>query len=795
MDTYHAAVREVAAALTPSPSIDTQFVPHREKLGQLAHSDFVERRPTGLAERTIQYTYTALSERKLILNGRIDLLHVADCVLRIYEFKTVILSPGEFVREDFVPPERMQLQLQIYAYMLSRGALRNDIQPYSTMESSLVIQNLADNSERTWKVPLDHETVQKKLDEFINIMDHQYAVRHASNHRRRSVSVNLCWPFPEYRAAQEEIIEQLLESFAVEKNVIFEAPSGFGKTMTIVFSALKQALSHGRQVYFATAKGGGRDPIRKTLEVLQQENPDIKALFLSAQDHLCPEDVLSCKYGRCGYNRIEEDEYSYASLPGELLKHNLLTLDKFRDIGHKFNICPVDLSYAMVSRVDFVVGDYNYVFDPHARLRQFRQPGVSDWILLVDEAHNLVTRGQDIFSEHLSRGEVEACLQLLQDEQWRYTGDSEFDCLSSTVSGLKDFIDSLFGDNLSGLTLPAESQESTWFNVFSEFEDKIVRFLLSNANRLDEELTDSLLQLYFKLFWLCELLNEDQERFLFYLDGDRNRLGIKCIDAAEKLEQTFAIFQSIGAFSATLKPYNFYRTALGLSNCPVACINAESAFDSSRQLVCLAGGIDTRLKARPHEAQAIAEVLLDLCSIKAGSYMAVFPSYEFINLVKPFIVNEGINIIAQQRDMDPASRDRFLHEMNKSGGTTLALVVAGGQFSEAADYPGDACIGVAIIGPCLPPPDPWREAEQMYWHRQGEDGEKIAYLIPAVQRIRQAAGRLIRSADDRGVVLLLDDRFRESRFLDLLPASWKQGIQNSYHDWKHSVDCFWQDPH
>ena len=380
---------------------------------------------------------------------------------------------------------------------------------------------------------------------------------------------------------------------------------------------------------------------------------------------------------------------------------------------------------------------------------------------------------------------------MIEDEGWRFDSLESFHKLLNILEIIGVEIQGSISTVPRGEPQSIEIDETELENLIDQLSFIMADFLINSQNRFEPEVESVLWSVLRQLEYFVSLLQEDRESFLVYGDNDLREIGIKCLDSSGKLSEINARFNNIAAFSGTMSPIEFYRNAIGLTVRPTEILMVDSIFSKDKQLVVLADGIDTRFKARSREAQKIAETLIEFCKMKVGGYLAVFPSFEFMDLVLPYLEGSNLNYVAQERGMSISQRRGIRKALDQENTTTLAMIVAGGQFSEAADYPGDACVGVAIVGPCLPPPDPWRDALADYWQRNGEDGERIAYIVPAMQRVVQAAGRLIRTEEDRGVVLLMDNRYLQRRFREVLPESWQEYLKSSRKDWQNSISDFW----
>ncbi len=789
-DELSTSVGELVSAITSFPDFNTRQVPRRELLGQKAHLDYIAGHTGDVrSEVGIKGVYNSIEHQQLSLHGRIDLVEIIqkepEELLRITEFKTVVLPAGSLDDISTPPPERFSRQALVYAYLLNKQKKLNSVL------SRLVIHNLTDDENRRIDLNYSEREIESWLDEYINLKIHEKAKYIAISSHRQGIAEKLTMPYPNYREGQKDTINLTTESFCSGKDVIWEAAPGFGKTITMLLPALKTALGRGKPVFFATAKGGGREPVLNAIEALREHSPDLRVIFLSARIELCIHKYGSCRESDCPYEKLEPDYFGRFDTPPELENTKIITKRELRNVGQLEGLCPVNLSFLFAERCDLVIGDYNFIYDPGARLNPFREPELSGWTLLIDEAHNLFNRGREIFSSTIPVDTIWNCRRMIEDEGWRFDSLESFHKLLNILEIIGVEIQGSISTVPRGEPQSIEIDETEWENLIDQLSFIMADFLINSQNRFEPEVESVLWSVLRQLEYFVSLLQEDRESFLVYGDNDLREIGIKCLDSSGKLSEINARFNNIAAFSGTMSPIEFYRNAIGLTVRPTEILMVDSIFSKDKQLVVLADGIDTRFKARSREAQKIAETLIEFCKMKVGGYLAVFPSFEFMDLVLPYLEGSNLNYVAQERGMSISQRRGIRKALDQENTTTLAMIVAGGQFSEAADYPGDACVGVAIVGPCLPPPDPWRDALADYWQRNGEDGERIAYIVPAMQRVVQAAGRLIRTEEDRGVVLLMDNRYLQRRFREVLPESWQEYLKSSRKDWQNSISDFW----
>ncbi|NQU05295.1 MAG: hypothetical protein HQ568_04315, partial [Calditrichaeota bacterium] len=314
---------------------------------------------------------------------------------------------------------------------------------------------------------------------------------------------------------------------------------------------------------------------------------------------------------------------------------------------------------------------------------------------------------------------------------------------------------------------------------------------------LDRDLEKALWKAYITLKDFSKILSRDQDKYLYLGDNDSRVIQLCCLDPADELREIYRRFRNVAAFSGTITPLDFYAGAMGFGERSLVKLDVSGWYNENRCLITVASGVDTRYQARNAEYSRIAKIIKDFVKYQQGGYLTVMPSFAFLNQVAAIFQNEietpdnNIEILIQKPGMRFTERKQFTKLLKRKNATTLAFVVAGGQFTEAEDYPGDACVGVIIISPCLPPPNIIRNASLAYWERQGENGHSIAYLYTGIRRVIQAGGRLLRREDDRGVILLIGDRFMKQPVLGLLPQHWQESILQDKTDWRTRVAEFW----
>lgn len=792
------SVGEAVNLLTPEHGLKSLRLPYRELIGQQAHFDFYKKRKkltnsqnkvhSCTPEVTIRGKYHSQNGTIIQLKGRIDILEQQEDNYCIFEFKSIFCYP-ENIETDIIPP-RISLQIKLYAYLFHIGT--PNVNPENII-CKIVLYNLADQNEQTITIPWSVSEMEAKLEDLVKIHEKQKIIKLEQKKRRVLIGKNLSWLFQNYRSGQDDIIEAVAQTFKDDGDILINAPTGIGKTMAILLPALKHSLKSGGQLFYATAKGGGRNPIVESLKMMLSKGLPIIGMIMPSQSELCDKYPENCNTLDCDLYPESWDLSNKIDLPDSFKKTGVLLTSDFRNIGKKMKICPAIIARAASLKADIVIGDYNFIFSPYARLHQFNDLKDSNWTLLIDEAHNLIDRVREEFSFILQYDILNKAPQLLKQELWLHVDNPAAvklaEALNSVTASFTRVIEELPYESVAEVEL----EQVEWDSHEKRIGMLLAKFLISSPTRVDRDLEKSLWKTYITLKSFSEILQRDQDKYLYLGDSSNNVINLCCLDPAGEMREMYSRFNNIAAFSGTLTPLDYHAMAMGFGEKALVKLEVPGWIDENNCLITVASGVDTRYNNRSTEASAIAKIIRDCIKCHTGGYLAVMPSFEFLEKVYDHFtdIDDHYEILVQKQRMSYDDRIQFTRLLKRKNKTTLAFVVAGGQFTEAEDYPGDGCVGVLITSPCLPPPDIIRNATLMYWDRQGENGQGIAYLYTGVRRVIQAGGRLLRRTDDRGIILLIGNRFLEQPVLGLLPQHWQESIMRDPTDWQTRIADFW----
>ena len=765
----------------------------RAELGVEVHRKIQAGHPLWNSELTLKARLTLPSRQILELRGRLDFLNSVNGMYEVIEVKSVCLPSSQFA-EHTSPPDLFSIQTLLYAWLFWQNTLSS--KP-SNISALLLLVNLTDDAQRSFRVdwtPASAETVLASYAKQVTCKRTQTA---ATIKRRRRIAKLLAWPYERIRPEQQDISTALATCLAGGENILIEAPTGCGKTSAIILPALQHSLSRGTQTYYATTKSGGRSPASQLLKQLHTQVPDLRAMILSSQKEICESARQAGICEKCHLDSAVGDP-GYEALES-LFDGKLVTTDRLiqwaksslHSAPTQPNICPYRISRSAVDLADLVIGDINYLYDPAVMLTQFRGDQPLHWTLLLDEAHNIPDRARETMSVKISLPTLNERIERFRDDYWRYDDTASEVVLESYLAAYA-MVAEILAELPAHTLAKVESRDYQWEKLTKEF-GRAAGSLIARVNeRLDPEVLSDLWLTFGELKALANRSTLDPERNLFFADTESNTVGITCLDSSLDLRIQNERFTSIAAFSATLSPPSYSVEALGLSSkMTTICQIEPAAISDGRLLVLHAPGIDTRLKRRRGSAGKVASLISRFARLSKGGVLAVFPSFDYIQLVAPLVETQGIEVVIQTSGMSGTERASFKRRLIERTGSLVAFAVAGGQFTEAEDFPADQITGVVVVGPCLPPPDFWKESIRNYHDSKGDDGTTIAYFLPALRKVVQAAGRMLRLESDRGIVLLVDDRYLTEPIFQLLPQGWQSMISRQSTDWETAAAEFW----
>lgn len=590
--------------------------------------------------------------------------------------------------------------------------------------------------------------------------------------RRRVESEKLVFPFTKPREGQRELIAYVKEKLIEKNPMMIQAPTGLGKTLGVLYPSLQESLQRGQRVIYVTPKNSQQVVAEEAVEKFQESGSKIKSLTLTAKSKLCFKAEPLCDPEYCEYAKDHYDKLHAQDLKGKLLKKKKITARVVKNLAKKHEVCPFELQLEAASEMDVIICDYNYVFSNRSVLNRLAEIEVDQQgkpNLVIDEAHNLPQRAMSYYSPVLSMGTLQKLKEDAEDlpKKFRTLTKDIIDAGIKVLEGLRP------KSGKSEIVKPS-------LEPFLLMEEDLRKFLSKYLDSTTEiKPRDVVLRLVF--YWsaftevLGQVLAEEQKEFFisYQLGNKESSLKITCCDASKVLKTKYKSYENVVAFSATLKPFDYYSQLSGLSGQELSTQEFKSPFDPVKRKILIIPQISTRFSERGKNYSRIAEAISRMSALKSGNYLALFPSFDFLEKTLACLsLTSGIRIIRQERSMKNENVQEILEELRLAVVPTLVMAVQGGHFSEGVDYPGDMLIGSFVIGPPLPHFDFDREKMKDYYEESYQQGFEYAYTFPAMAKAVQSAGRVIRTETDRGLIVLMDDRFLDPQYYQSMPTDW-----------------------
>lgn len=721
-----------------------------------AHQKIQRSRPNNYeAEVTLSHKIETDSQILIIL-GRMDGIYRFDSGIVIDEIKTT-KKPLSNLTENDNP--HYWGQAMCYAYIYSVQNKINDL------EIQLTYYNIEDNNIREFKKPYQ---ITGLSEFFSNIIGHYLKwakiVDNWKNLRNNSIP-NVQFPFPGFRPGQETIIMDIKKALHNSSNILIEAPTGIGKTMAAVFPAIKSLLKNKKyRIFFLTARTTGSKAAEKTIDILREKGLRLKYLCLTAKEKACFKPGVACNGMECEYARGFYDRINNAVQDSFI--NEAFTFGLLKNIAERHMVCPFELSLELALWVDFIICDYNYVFDPRVYLRRFfeNEDLIKKHVLLIDEAHNLVDRSRDMFSAALNKKAILILRRALKNH---------LPHIYSKLGKLNSFF-LKSKKNIQGKHLIMENCPEELPTLLLSIMHSAEKWLSLNIQATYRK---DLLAYYFevrKFVNTLEMYDKDYKTY-FQKTNDDIYIRLFCIDPSRLLSKIFEKQITSIFLSATLSPSNYFLKIFGCShNTSVSILT--SPFKTEQLCTMIIPSISVLYKHREKTKNEIAIAIYNLVNQKRGNYLVFFPSYSYMDMVDKIYCNidQDSKVSRQSPSMCLQERQLFLDQFSseKTNISLLGFAVMGGFFSESIDLVGDRLTGAVIIGVGFPQICIERDIIKDYYTPSGK-GLLYSYQIPGMIKVLQSAGRVIRSEQDKGIIMLIDSRYILSPYRYLLPKHWQ----------------------
>ena len=621
---------------------------------------------------------------------------------------------------------------------------------------------------------------------------------------QRTASIRqLAFPFS-YREGQKELATYVYRSIVHKRKLFIEAPTGVGKTLSTVFPAVK-AIGEGKaeRIFYLTAKTITRTVADNTFQLLRERQLRFKTVILTAKEKICFMEETECNPGACPYadghyDRINDAIYDL------LLHEDHYNREKVEEYARKYKVCPFEMSLDMSLFSDGIICDYNYVFDPHVYLKRFFAEGVQgQYIFLIDEAHNLVDRGREMYSASLVKEDFLALKKIVRE----YDGKMEHQldkCSRELLPLKRECEDCRIVGSIEPFVQAVERLYETMEKYLEEHDESPVR--------------EDVLDFFFEISHFLLIYDGLDENYVIYTEleeDDSFMVKLFCVNPSVNLKECMQRARSTVLFSATLLPIQYYKSLLGGEKEDFE-VYAKSTFNPKKKALYIGSDVTSKYSRRsPKEYYNIAYYLHEITRMRYGNYLIFFPSHSFLQSVfevyeENFLDPETEECIIQEDIMSEEDREQFLSRFEGNRNceledmihmdieveeekSLLGFCVMGGIFSEGIDLKNDSLIGAVIVGTGLPQVCNEREILKSYFDAAGKNGFDYAYRYPGMNKVLQAAGRVIRTSEDVGIVALLDDRFLNGAYQQLFPREWEEYEVVTADRVARRVERFWDE--
>lgn len=603
---------------------------------------------------------------------------------------------------------------------------------------------------------------------------------------RRSSMEGLEFPYP-YRKGQKDLVSGVYHTMRTEKQLFIQAPTGIGKTMAAIFPAVRAVgEGHGDKIFYLTAKTITRTVAEEAFSILKEKGLSYKTISITAKEKLCLCEETDCNPEKCPYaeghfDRVNAAVFEILNEKDTYLREDLL------EQAEKHRVCPYEMCLDISSWVDAVICDYNYVFDPNVYLRRFFGDGVKgDYLFLIDEAHNLVERGRKMYSAVLCKEDFLETAKIVKEHSAKLYKILK-KCNRLMLEYKRECDECTVMENIAGLSLQL-------MNLLGEMENFLEK-------EHEEKVQKAVLEFSFSVRHFLNMYDIADENYVIYShydDEQRFLITLYCVNPKRNLQECLNKGRGAVFFSGTFLPLPYYRSLFSERRDDYA-ICASSPFLRENLKLLVACDVSSKYTRRGvSEYEKMAEYIYELAAGKQGNYMVFFPSYRMLEDIYEIFRNKTeerqfeVSCILQSSNMTEQEREEFLEAFQENSAKTLiGFCVMGGIFSEGIDLTGERLIGAAIVGTGLPQVGCEREIFKNYYDEKAQNGFAYAYRYPGMNKVLQAAGRVIRTKEDRGVVLLLDERFLQREYLELFPQEWQSYERCTVGNAGQKIRAFW----
>jgi Rad3-related DNA helicase len=711
------------------------------------------------------------------LEGRADGIITEPEGIVIDEIKSTT-RPLEFIDEEFsllhwaqakcyafiyaLQNELPEIYVQLTYFQMDTEEIKNIRKQFSIDELKVFMSELV-NKYLIWASIQDTWNTQRD----ISIKDSQF-------------------PFETYRRGQRELAVAVYKTIMQEKKLFVQAPTGIGKTISTLFPAVKAVgEKHISKIFYLTAKTITRQVAEEAFIKMRAGGLRFRTITLTAKDKICFNKEGSCNPDFCEYAKGHFNRVN-AALIDILQNTEFLSRENIEEYARKHKVCPFEFALDLSLWADCIICDYNYVFDPRVYLKRFFLNNDGDYAFLIDEAHNLVDRAREMFSAQISKSSFLEAKKIMKVKQSK---------IAKQLNKINSYMAALRKQCSENGFIVQKDELNDLYRLLNTFINESEEWVLANQNKNIEGF-DQVLEVYFNSISFLKISEFYDERYVTFIEAKAGEVRVKlfCIDPSYLLADAIKRGKTAVFFSATLTPLSYFIDVLG-GNSEDYNINLTSPFDNKNLCLLVDDNISTKYRNRENSYDKIVEIIRLTIDKKLGNYIVYFPSYKYMNEVYMRFTGKypEIDTMLQQGSMSEEERESFLDRfMPDTADTLLCFAVLGGIFSEGIDLKGDRLIGAIIVGVGLPQVSPEQDIIMDYFQKKNGMGYENAYMFPGMNKVLQAAGRVIRSEDDIGLVLLLDERFTSYNYKCLFPKHWEHNMRvKNVQDLQAKLKQFW----
>lgn len=720
--------------------------------GSRLHASYQRRQDSDyIAEYYLIHTFK-VDDFEVTLNGRADGIISRPFLTTIDEIKTSVMDNEEFYQEQ---GEWHLGQAKIYALIY---ALDHDLE---RMGVRLTYINQLNNSSLVKDFKYTKEELENYVTDLIREYLEFYKLVFSQLEKRNETSELLDFPFKKFRKGQRELAKYTFAAIKNKQNLYVEAPTGIGKTMSTLFPAVK-SFSNGDvdKIFYLTAKNSGVEAAFNATKLLVEKGLRVVAIQITAKEKICACPGRGCNPDECPFAKNYYGKVRNAII--EAVTHELLlSKDVITEYAMRHQICPFEYELDLSLFSDIIICDFNYLFDPIVYMRRYFDEDNYRMVGLIDEAHNLVERGRDMYSASIDYYEFKRMKNSLKDYNHKE--------LKTAIRRINKLFKAYQEEKEEGYNL-LDDIDNKILNALSNFQ----KFCSDFMKKEHQKVTDELKDFYFSTIRFSKIADFFDENFKFFIYKDQKEISLNIynLDPSSLIGESLKKLEAAVLFSGTLSPLDYYVQMLG-GNEDSPVLKIPSPFPKENFKLMIAPNVSTTYKNRDNTILEVVDYIKTMVDQKVGNYFVFFPSYKYLNSVLAKFDDSSYELHVQKSEMSESEKIRFLDNFQANPKTThIAFAVLGGIFSEGIDLLHDRLIGAIIVGVGLPQISYERDLIRNYFNENEENGFEYAYVKPGMNRVMQAVGRVIRSEEDVGAVLLIDERYMHRQYQDLFKAEW-----------------------